>query len=227
MITLHQYPGVWGLSSLSPFCIKVEVFLKLARLPYEVKVELNPSKGPKGKMPFIKVENQLVADSNFILNHLIDKFELHHLKVADPVSLSMKYMVEESLYFILLHSRWIEGDSFKQLQKDFIPLFPKYLGRPALHLIRRNLLKQSLAQGIGRHSQEEINQMGAEIIRALSQHLNSQKYFAGENATTLDATVYSFLITILKQPFPTFLKQHVSEYTNLIEYLERMELLVR
>lgn len=224
MITLHQYPGVWGLSSLSPFCIKVEVFLKLAKLPYEVKVELNPNKGPKGKMPFIRVENKTISDSTFIVNHLIERFELHHLKASDPASLSMKHMVEESLYFILLHSRWIEGDSFKHLQKDFIPLFPKYLGRPALQLIRYNLLKQSRAQGIGRHSQAEINQMASDMIHALSEHLGSQYYFSGEDPTALDATVYSFLVTILKQPFRTFLKEEVSEYTNLIEYVKRMDL---
>jgi len=48
MITLHQYPGCWELPSLSPFCIKVETYLKMTGIPYKVVVENDPRHGPTG-----------------------------------------------------------------------------------------------------------------------------------------------------------------------------------
>lgn len=231
MITLHQYPAVWGLSSLSPFCIKVEVFLKLAKLSYQVKVELNPSRGPMGKMPFIRDESATIADSSFIIDHLIQKHKLSHLNHQSHEErtrfIMIKHLIEESLYFNLLHSRWIEGNNFESLKREFIPLFPKFLGGPALHLIRKNLIKQSRAQGIGRHSQNDINRISRDQIFSLNQALGEDDYFLGKRVSALDATAYSFLVTILKQPFESFLKTEVSKYPNLIRYTERMELLIR
>ena len=34
MITLYQFPAAYGLSSMSPFCTKVEVYFKLADIDY-------------------------------------------------------------------------------------------------------------------------------------------------------------------------------------------------
>jgi glutathione S-transferase len=227
MMVLHQYPKIWGLSSLSPFCIKVEVFLKLARIPYAVKVELNPSRAPKGKMPFIRDEQEVLADSTFIIQHLIKKYQLYHLDITDPIekarSHALKLMVEESLYFALLHSRWVEEDNFQNIKKDFLPLFPKFLGGPALTLIRYNLRKQSLAQGLGRHSQIEINRLSSELISSISCLLGSNEFFSSKRVTYIDATLYSFLVTILKQPFNSHLKSEVQKFQNLCEYVLRIE----
>ena len=82
MIILHQYPGAFGLSSLSPFCIKIEFFLKMANLPYKIHNELNPGKGPKGKMPFINDGGQKIPDSSFIIDYLIEKHSLEHLTIG-------------------------------------------------------------------------------------------------------------------------------------------------
>lgn len=227
MMVLHQYPKIWGLSSLSPFCIKVEIFLKLARLPYEVKVELNPSRAPKGKMPFIQDGQEVVADSSFIIQHLIKKYQLHHLDINDPLekarALALKLMVEESLYFSLLYSRWVEEENFQNIKKEFLPLFPKFLGRPALTLIRYNLRKQSRAQGLGRHSQIEINQLSSELISCLSNFLGGNEFFSSKGVSYIDATLYSFLVTILKQPFNSHLKTEVQKFQNLCDYVLRIE----
>ena len=51
MITLHQFPPAWGLPNASPFCMKVETYLRMCNLPYTTVNVLNPAKGPKGKLP--------------------------------------------------------------------------------------------------------------------------------------------------------------------------------
>jgi hypothetical protein len=136
---------------------------------------------------------------------------------------ALKLMVEESLYFALLHSRWVEDENYQQLKKDFLPLFPKFLGTPALTLIRHNLRKQSSAQGLGRHSQIEINRLSSELISSISCLLGPNNFFASKGVTYIDATLYSFLVTILKQPFNSHLKTEVQKFQNLCDYVLRIE----
>lgn len=49
--------------------MKVETYLRMAGLPYEV-VEANPLQGPKGKLPFIEEDGRRIADSRFIVEYL-------------------------------------------------------------------------------------------------------------------------------------------------------------
>jgi len=227
MIYLHQYPKIWGLGSLSPFCLKVEVFLNLAGLPYEVRVELNPAKGPKGKMPFIQDDKEVISDSSFIIQHLIKKYHLHdfdiHESTARAQSFALKIMVEEFLYFALLHSRWIENENYKQLKKDFHPLFPPLLGNLALTYLRYNLKRQSLAQGLGRHSQTDLNHLTSEAVTSISAILGENEYFSQNRISFIDATLFAFLLTILKQPFDSHLKLEVQRHQNLSDFTRRME----
>jgi hypothetical protein len=36
MIKLYQFNAAWGLPNPSPFCMKVETYLRMVSLPYEV-----------------------------------------------------------------------------------------------------------------------------------------------------------------------------------------------
>ena len=225
MITLHQYPAAFGLSSLSPFCIKVEFFLRLAKLPYQLQDERNPARGPKGKMPFIKDHQQSITDSSFIIDYLIDKYSLQHLAVTQKKSemIAFKSMIEDSLYFILLYSRWIDPQGYEAVVKEFTPLFPPFIGKPFLNYLRRSLTKQAHAQGLARHNRNEVYQMGTEQINALASLLGEEKYFFEGRMTAFDATAYAFLSTILKQPISSPLQKTVIGHQNLCEYVRRLD----
>ena len=223
MITLHQYPPAFNLPSLSPFCIKVEFFLKAAKLPYQVKVERNPARGPKGKMPFIQHDGLSIADSSFIVDYLIEKFSLDDFRVNDPEAIAFKVMIEESLYFILLYSRWIDEEGFKTVQDEFIPLFPPFVGKPFLNYIKSNLTRQAKAQGLGRHTKEEVYKIAELQVVALAKFLSEKEFFFSEKLTCFDATTYAFLSTIIKQPIESKLKQDVLKHKNLCDYVRRLD----
>jgi glutathione S-transferase len=69
MITLYQFAPVWGIPNLSQACVKVETYLRMVDLPYEVRSTV-PMKGPKGKLPFIEDSGKKIADSRFIIEYL-------------------------------------------------------------------------------------------------------------------------------------------------------------
>ncbi len=225
VIELHQYPAIWGLPSLSPFCIKAEAFLRHHKIKYKVVTEKNPASGPKGKMPFIKDGLTVIADSTFILDYLFDnKIQTEHV---DPYlkaqGIAFQRLLEENLYFILLFSRWIDPIGWAILKKEFTPLFPPIIGKPFLYFLRHQLKKQAHKQGIGRHSLKEIYNIGRKDIESLSNFLGAKHYFLGDARTSLDASAYAFLITILKQPIPSLLQETVLSFSNLVQYAQREE----
>lgn len=225
MITLHQYPPAFNLSSLSPFCIKVEFFLKVANLPYTVRHERNPRRGPKGKMPFIVKDSLTLADSSFIIDHLLKTHPLDHLQVlrGRAEMIAFKAMIEDSLYFILLYSRWVDEAGFKTVLEEFTPLFPPLVGKPFLTHIKRNLTTQAIAQGLGRHTLDEVYEMGRTQVGALAEFLGEKDYFFEDKITSFDATSYAFLSTILKQPIESPLKKAVQSHRNLCDYVSSLD----
>jgi len=230
MITLHQYPKAFGLSSLSPFCIKVEFFLKIANLPYKTHIELNPARGPKGKMPFLDDKGEVIPDSSFIIDYLIKEYSLAHLLIEDAqdqaLAMAFKVMIEDGLYFGLLYSRWVDKEGFKIVKRDFKTLFPPFIGGPFLELIRKNLIKQSKAQGLGRHKPHEVYAIGEKQIQSISILLGEKKFFFENKITYFDATVYAFLVTIFRQPIESPLKKVLSRCPNLCKYIIRLDELI-
>ncbi len=75
MITLQSFGPAFGLPDPSPFVTKVEVLLKMAGLPYEVDTG-GLKKAPKGKLPYIVDDGQIVADSPLIRWHLEKKYRV-------------------------------------------------------------------------------------------------------------------------------------------------------
>src|SRR5215208_1305607 len=74
MVTLSKYVPAWGLSDISPFCIKVETYLRMAKVPFRVVVA-DGRKAPKKKLPFIEDGGKVVCDSREIVDHFEAKLE--------------------------------------------------------------------------------------------------------------------------------------------------------
>lgn len=72
-VKLHQFPVGKEIPSTSPFCLKVETFLRINSIPYENN--RGYKMGKKGKLPWIEYNGERTADSKFIIEYLRNKFE--------------------------------------------------------------------------------------------------------------------------------------------------------
>src|SRR5207253_11126885 len=75
MITLYGFGPFFGLPDPSPFVLKVEVQLKMAELSFG-KARCRPGDAPKGKIPYIEDDGEVIADSTFIRDHIEKKYGL-------------------------------------------------------------------------------------------------------------------------------------------------------
>jgi len=59
MIKLFQFAPAFGLPNASPFCMKLETYLRMAGLPFELVNSGDVMKAPNHKLPYIHHDPRL------------------------------------------------------------------------------------------------------------------------------------------------------------------------
>lgn len=226
MLILYQFERTWGNPNLSHFCCKTETYLRMAGVEYDIKPTL-PLFAPKGKLPYINDGGVKLADSRFIIRHLKNKYNdldkgLSPAELA--LSLAMQRLIEEHLFWATMYSRWQYTDANWQVNKKAIfGVLPPVIRDAAAVIYRYKIRQQIYGHGIGRHTREEIFELGMLDIDALSASLGDKKYFLGDRPTTLDASAFGFLINTLGCPIESPLKDHGLSKSNLKNYVNRIK----
>jgi glutathione S-transferase len=225
MLKLYQFAPIENLPNASPFCMKLEMYLRLAKIPYEIVINPRPSQAPKGKLPFIEDNGKTIGDSKFIIAYLKkqygDPLDGHLTNEQQALALAIQCLLEEHFYWIAVYSRWIDPAGWAATKPRFFNKSPLLLKLILPSMIRRYMKKQLHAQGMGRHTQEEIYQMGREDISALAALLGEKPFMLGNEVSSIDAAIYATLANILV--LNSLFKPTVESFPNLMAYYERMK----
>jgi glutathione S-transferase len=229
MIKLFQFAPTWGLMNASPFCMKVEVFLRLAQLPYET-VSAMPMKMPKGKLPVVELDGTRIADSQTIIEALQKRYGAqlppNLRQPPQGAAHAVQRMLEEHSYFAALWMRWVDEAGWQITKPAFFADLPAPVRAVVPALVRRSMRKVLKGQGLGRHTPSEIHARLNADLDALAQTLGADAFFGGAEPATLDAAVYACLANHLWAPFDTPVRQHALSLPTLVAYCARMEALV-
>jgi len=229
MIRLYQFGPAWDLPDPSPFCLKVVTYLQLAKLAFEPVLGLSNLRGaPKGKLPYIEDDGELIADSGFIIPYLQKKYGS---LVNEPTNArdhgalwAITRMLDEDLYFSLLYVRWLDEDNWNNYTfPQFFSKMPLPIRAIVPALIRRGVKKSLHRQGRGRHSPGEIMDIGQRTLEAVRDYLGSNPFIGGEAVSVADATVYAFLAEAAKPPHASTMKKFVESESTLMNYIARVE----
>ncbi len=231
-IKLHKFGEFWGIPDPSPFCLKVENFLKETGIPYE-SVPFDPmrsfSKAPKGKLPFIEDEDETrIGDSTLIIDRLSRKRSIDLDAPLDDrqkaISLAFRRMLDEHLYWIGVNFRWMEEPGWTVIRETFFSSIP-WAGRTLIAAMQRRKFAAALkVQGVGRHSREEICRLGQDDLEALSRLLATDTWFFGmDRPTLLDLWAHAFVSQIIVPPIDSPLKQTTLQLGNLIDHCARLQ----
>ncbi|KAK7082017.1 hypothetical protein SK128_002002 [Halocaridina rubra] len=222
VVVLHSFPRGKFCPNLSPFVVKLETYLRMAAIPYELDT-VEPI-GPKGKCPWITLNGEEIADSQLIMEKLSKlygkNFSTHLSEEQKALALSMRIMIEEHFLWCLILWRYIidEGRSF------FNGMIVPKVFHVVFFLLKRYLKKACHMQGIGRHSYEEIEEMGRKDLAALSSWLGDKPFFMGEKPTEVDCAIFGMLSQIQwNSAGSPYLHMLESDFVNLSAYCLRVK----
>ncbi|KAK3772104.1 hypothetical protein RRG08_061188 [Elysia crispata] len=217
-VVLYQLPRGPYTPSLTPFAVKLETYLRLAKIPYQN--EFSFKRSSKGKIPWISYNGQAVADSQISMELLNSKFGVDLNKSLTDVEKAQAHafrmMVEESFYWCMAYFRWV----YEKYAHCLTLTGPKFV----LYFMRRKVKQHLYAQGISRHSTEEIKKKLIQDLQALSAQLGDKKFLMGDNPTEVDCSAFGMLTWLVFSSHDDITMGMVKErFPSLYRYTMRMK----
>ncbi len=227
-IILHQFIPLYGLPNASPFCVKLETYLRMAGLKYQVDILRGPPKSTTGKAPYVTIDGQTICDSGLIISHLEQK---HGHPVDGKLtleqrgqSLAFQRMMEEHLYWAMVYARWMDptkpAETLSYIQAA--TGLKGILGALVPRILKGSVKKALRNHGLGRHSAHDIWKLGVADVQALSHWLGNRSFGFGDQPTVVDAVMFSQVGCILHTPWDFPLKTETLKCRNLVDHTERM-----
>lgn len=228
IISLYQFPSCWGLPNASPFCMKVETFLRMNNINYETVETTMPMKSPTKKLPIIMDNNQCIYDSSLIIDYLKNKFNLtldDSLSAKQQaLSIALQRLCEEHLYWAIVYSRWIVRNGWQHTKKAYFESLPKLLKLIIPSIVRAGVKKALHSQGLSRLSVDELYKRGIADLTVLKTQLEEHDFLLDSTQTTsIDATGYAFVENIRKDPISSPLKDYVNAHGCFERYCQKIK----
>ncbi len=225
MLTVHILPAAWGLPSVSPFCLKLLTWLRLAGIEHE-PVNANLQKAPRGKVPWVELDGEIIPDTELIIGRLGAHFDVQLDARFDPEQHArghvLRRMIEEHTYFALVWDRWIDDAHFEEYLRPLLKgMLPPVLNLALPNVIRNGVRKQLHQQGIGRNDRATIMAKALADLDAIEQLLGVDSFLLGKHPSSYDAAAYGVLGSIAFGPCSPELKSRV-EGSRLGLYCQRI-----
>lgn len=236
VVYLYQFCRTPFLPSVSPYCLKVETWLRLAGLKYENVDHKMKFRSKKGQLPFIELNGEEIPDSAIIIKELSQRFDkdIDACLTNDQKSLAhaMISMIENHLLWVVIWWRSKYPDNMikgyklniqqaigSKIPQGILNFFFKFnFGRKGVKKVK--------AHGIGVHKPEEILEFGKNDLKVLSDMLADKPFFFGDEPTTLDVVAFANLAQIhfIDKETPYALRDYMVEScANLVGLVNRMK----
>ncbi|WP_193884404.1 glutathione S-transferase family protein [Fortiea sp. LEGE XX443] len=230
MITLYTASPLWGLPSFSPACMKLETWLRMAKLTYKTDTSLNLAIAPKGKIPFIDYQGKLIGDSTIIIEMFKSEagidLDAGLTTVERAISLAFRRMIKENIYWGEVYIRYQIPENWQVYREVLLNTLsaaaPAEECEPIVEEVYKIACNQLFNHGIGRHNDQEIYQITTADFQALSDFIADKPFFMGDQPTTLDATAYAYIGNLIKPPLGHPIVDYVLQLENLCQHYERM-----
>lgn len=224
-ITLYQY-------EISPFCEKIRRILNYKQQTYRcenitlLQSQLGKAKklGGTGKLPALKIGNEIISDSTEIAYQLEELFPAKPLIPTNKKQQAQMHFFEdwadESLYFYEVYLRF----SIKTNQVHWGKESAKH-DHPAFAAIAKFVAPKVLndvanKQGIGRKDWPTVEKDLNRHLSSLENWLEDDKYLVANQLTLADIAVFSQLYCMMTTPQG---QTAVSRYSNIQRWMENID----
>lgn len=224
-IKLFVFPRMFEIPNLSPFCCKMETWLRMAQVPYQVVETRDPRVAPRKKLPFIEDRGVRIADSSLIADHLSRSRGIDLDAGLSPsqraTATLVKRTLEEHYSFVLAYTHLFSDEGSKHTRSRFgaVPALIRPLVERA---VRRNVKSLLWYQGLLRGSHDEIVAKAIDDWRAVLAFMSEGPFFFGDQVTSTDAIVFGTLAPTVLTPIDTPVREFLRSQPKALTYAERL-----
>jgi len=220
MLTLYSYPELFGVADNNAYGLKVFAFLKLTGVPFRHEHIFDASKAPRGQLPYVDDDGEIVGDSDTIIAYLIAKYRLTIDAALTQPQRDTDHLITrmlDDLYWVMSYSRWKDERFWPLFQQALLTQHPS-LTEEGLRKAREFNANRYYYQGIGRYDPDAAMQRGLRDLETLAHLMPAAGFLHGPQPTSIDAGIYGFIANIYFYDIPTPLKQFVDAQPNLVRH---------
>ncbi|XP_011866341.1 PREDICTED: metaxin-1 isoform X2 [Vollenhovia emeryi] len=231
VLQLDVWKGDWGLPSVDVECLQVLAYAKFSGIPLKVNLASNLFRTPHGRLPLLKAGLRTMDTVKDILpffrtKHCSSDCALSDKQCADVMAYDA--LLKEKLYPAFQFIWWIDKKNLDELVRPWYCKalsFPFNFYYPGKFERQAQALMQSLypLEDNINVIENEVYSEAQKCLTLLSTRLGDKDFFCGQQPSTIDAVVYSYLAPLLKAPLPNpILQNHLKACTNLVKYVSRI-----
>uniref|UniRef100_A0A914D344 Uncharacterized protein n=1 Tax=Acrobeloides nanus TaxID=290746 RepID=A0A914D344_9BILA len=226
VVYLYQFPRTPYSPNLSPFCLKLEAFLRLHEIKYEPIFTFS-GRSKKGLLPFIELNGEHIADSQLIILHLKKYFNIQDELTNEQKAIERAFdRLIESTFFNAVN--WLKvRDNLPEFVGTILSLrfgksldFLKYVVAPFLMI---NLKNRFETEGTAKHSDEEIMTILRNDLQAVETYLGDKEYFFGDQPSQIDIEVFAHVAAIYYVPYHHVSKDLIeTEFPQILKHTQKV-----
>ncbi len=226
-------PGIPGVESYSPFCLKVHRGLKYLGLPYERRHGFFPASFKKyhrtGQVPVMLIGDQPVGDSTDILRELQKVAGRTFHEGNDPRLAAEAFLWEEfadtSLSGFLIAARCADERNWPLTRNAFLQRVPAPLRGPVGGLLRKRIVKGLVARDVWRAGPDECWRRFRDVLDALEARAPEQGFWLG-SFSMADIGLFGILHGFRLDITP-WQRDQLAARPRLTRYLDRVDAATR
>jgi hypothetical protein len=226
MIMLSQSGRLPRLPGASPFCIKLESWLRLAGLPYTL-MEADDRQGvSKRSLPRVISETGRSMDGlRRVMQHVRSEARTDPdawLTTDERVfSQAVGHLYADWLVPAMVWLGWVEEESWPGLRAIYAP--PEGQSLP-VHLdpLREHLNLRICELALREEERERVTELVVREVESLTDFLGSKPFFFGDQPSSVDCTVFALLVVSAAAPPESALGQLTHGSYRIGDYVRRM-----
>ncbi|KAM3722163.1 Uncharacterized protein ACO02O_09879 [Dirofilaria immitis] len=189
IVYLYQLPRAKCVPTISPFCLKLETWLRMADIQYENICSWR-IRSLEGTVPFLEYNGREYSDSALAIRDMTrifskESMENHLNDEQKATARAFEAIAESSLAVTNAYFRFVEhfDELFQQLPDStfgILAVFWKFLLKIMMISLMR---KKRPVLAITKHNRDEIINIANDDLKAISSFLGNKHYFTGFKPT--------------------------------------------
>ncbi len=223
-------PGMAGLESLSPFCLKAHRALTLAGLAHAHDHGARPSDfrsyNPTGQVPVLLEDGAPICDSTAILRRVVDLAPGAFDAGADERTLGERWLWEEMadsvLNGYLVAARWADDRNWPGVSKEYFGKAPWIVQKLVAPRIRARVVGGLVARDVWRRGPEACWQRFTDTLNHLEARAPREGYWLGPTPGVADVAMFGQLASF-RTPLTVWQAQELEKRPRLVDWLDRVD----
>lgn len=225
-IVLYQFQCDFDLPNASPFCFKLETWLRMTGLAYTSQ-PWAPKVAPLGKAPTVGLDGDIIADTSCIIEELSERCGVNLDAALTPAqrakALVATRTLEEHTYWSLIDHRWAKDavwNTYRPIIGGALPM-PSPFKAPVLGMMRKGAVKAGKGHGLLRHAHDEVDKRAIADVDAIAD-LFEGTFFLGDTPHSVDATIFAFIENLGHPKAGGAVSEHIRNQTHWATYCRHM-----